>query len=151
MTRFLSFLLATGVLAVLSTLALARMNAPQPIELANNKEELLRFVECHPDLMDRAELKVFRNDIFTVIRMEGPDICEDGDCQTMVYKPNDKNNRCGLNLYAGSKISFPDTFGPVHGRGNIMIYLNGKKHTLGINVLFDPPILVHISEAVPMP
>ncbi len=137
------------VLAGVSTLALARMNAPQPIELTESKEELFRFIECHPDLMDKGYLKVFRHEIYSVIRIEGPDICEDGECPTMVFKPNDKNNRCGLNLYAGGKISFPDTFGPVHGRNSMMIYLNGNRHTLEINVLFDPPVLVKVSEALP--
>ena len=100
--------------------------------------------------MDRAHVKVFRNEIYSVIRIEGSDICEDGDCLTMIYKPNDKNNRCGLNVYAGGKISFPDTFDPVNGRSGMMIYLNGNKHTLEINVLFDPPFLVKISEPWPL-
>jgi hypothetical protein len=146
MNRFLSMLAALAILLGASTIAPAMMSAPRPIDAAENKEELLRFIECHPDLMDRALLKVFRHDVYSVIRMEGSDICENGDCPTMVYKPNDKNNRCGLNVYAGGKISFPDVLGPVQGRNSIMIFLNGNKHTLEINVLFDPPVLMNISE-----
>jgi hypothetical protein len=149
MSRLLSVLTAVIVLTCVSTYAIAHMNAPVPIETEASKEELFRFVECHPELLDKAELKIYRNEIYTVMRLEGPEICEAGECPTMVYKPNDKNNRCGLNIYAGNKISFPDALGPVHGRNNIMIYLNGDKHTLGINVLFDPPILDTISETGP--
>jgi hypothetical protein len=58
MNRFLSMLAALAILLGASTIALAMMSAARPIDAAENKEELLRFIECHPDLMDRARLKV---------------------------------------------------------------------------------------------
>jgi hypothetical protein len=136
-----------GAIAFLTTVpsSFARMNAPVQIEFNETKEELLRFFECHPDLIGRGQLKVFRNDIYSMIRIEGSEICKRGNCPTMIYKPNDKNNRCGLNIYAGSKIAFPDAFGPELGRNTLNFYLVGEDYWLTINALFDPPVLTDIS------